>query len=319
MIEAPPFERKLVKHCFDLHHDWRSTMPKAAAFLPVEAARADALGVAQDTAEVVAHFDDLMRQGTVGSMAQTVKYFQSPMMERGFSVLYCVDPYTGPHWAVSFLESMAHNGESIGLTDSRRAAFQPMYPDGGPVLPAEPLTTWALDDPHRLFPTLTNAEFRAAIKASFSLDHGTPQARAERRKAVDGLLGGYALRNPLILEDVYKISTGRLLQVLQATPGWMLHSPVSDYWPVFEANFPYLADCLTENFSYLLVASTVGEVDFTNATRLAHPNAASSTVNRNMGYHGNAFGPIKRDLVGEIRIKLRNVTANGESTLLSLT
>mmetsp|Transcript_5486 Transcript_5486/g.12502 ORF Transcript_5486/g.12502 Transcript_5486/m.12502 type:complete len:1268 (+) Transcript_5486:159-3962(+) len=305
MCEVTPFERQTVKYCFDLQRNWRTALPGAAVFLETEAGRAVELGFAAAIEPVVARFDAIMQEGTTGMVEMSHKYFIEPSMQIGFSVLYCVEPHLAAHWAVSFLEAMSASGRAVGLTEEQRAAFIPTYAESAPVLPAQPLTDWDVTDPRYAFPTITLAEFRSRIYCSFLADQRTEPARKQKQLEVDGILGGYALLNPLILSDITKLSTGHFLRELQGTPGWTAESPVSSYWHLFSVSYPALADSLKENFAYLLAASTIAEQDFTVATNIVHANATSASIERSMSYHGNAFGPVKRDMLYEIKEEIR--------------
>jgi hypothetical protein len=126
-------------------------------------------------------------------------------------------------------------------------------------------------------------EYRSQIQHSFTKTPG-PSAK---NLAISGISGAYAIPEPVMVAEMKMLAKGKLLTTLLATPSWNENCAVADFWDTFQQCFPLMAESLTVNFSYMLVASTPAEQEFTVSTAQVTQNSSIATVQKNMLYHRN--------------------------------
>lgn len=145
---------------------------------------------------------------------------------------------------------------------------------------------------------------RESVKKSFTLRGST----SEHASGIRGIVGAYALINPAMVLELQSMARGELLRHVQADfPTWSFRTPVRKYWNCLVKHFPAFAECLRVNFSYILVASTVVEQQFSCMNSQVHTNDANETIQRNANYTVN----VKQSTTTEMRY-LPSETADGE-------
>ena len=96
-IENVLFERYFVESIQHLSTDWKSFLPGVHDFTTSESIRAKNLGLIVEESEMYEYFD------IKPMMAITLKYFITPSLRIGWSILQVVDPHVGPVAAAAIL------------------------------------------------------------------------------------------------------------------------------------------------------------------------------------------------------------------------
>ena len=135
---------------------------------------------------------------------------------------------------------------------------------------------WNVQSWKYAFPDLTFDGFETRIANQFANEAGI---------AIEAAFG---LSDPLTLAELKRLAIGGLMIVLtDKTDGAMTWHPkmkTSEYWELFQREFPALADSLLNNFHGAFVTSTIVEQNFTIVGIQAHPNSSTTTTQNNFNY-----------------------------------
>jgi hypothetical protein len=280
-IENVLFERYFVESIQHLSTDWKSFLPGVHEFITSESIRAKKLGLIIDENEMQEYFEKQIKKGTDPMMAITLKYFITPSLRIGWSILQVVEPHVGPAAAAAILTVLRRLGyiSSDDVTCSDDAL---LIPDIIGICP-----TWCASSETVAAPGMSMRSYQNIIIKEYM---------SAQKDVACSVINGYALSNEIIINELKSITNGNLKKVLQENRKWPISRHLKDYWNIFEENFPALADTLIVNFESRPITGTSAEQTFSLAGTQIRANNSACTNAKNMRHAADVKGSILRDM-----------------------
>lgn len=280
-IENVLFERHFVESIQCLSNDWKSFLPGVQDFIISESIRAKNLGLITEESEMQEFFDIEIKKGTDPMMAITLKYFITPSLRIGWSILQVIDPHVGPAAAGAILVVLRKLGY-VSSDDDTCSDEALLIPD---IIGACPM--WYISSKTVAAPGMTMRNYQNIIIKEYMSAH---------EEVAHSVIKGYALSNKLIINELKSIAKGNLKKILQENGKWPINRHLKYYWNLFKEHFPALEDSLIINFESRPITGTSAEQTFSLAGTQIRANNSASTNAKNMRHASDVKGAILRDM-----------------------
>ena len=269
-LELPGFQRWFLRWVANFVRDWKSVLPKTAAFAEAEAQRAERLELATAN-DTTTFWEGEMVAASEGVLDKALLYFRDALMGVGFSFLLALDPILGPLWARTVLAYL--DGDA-----------NPPLTEPAPA-PYDPNTEWTGLNPDYPFPEMTSVEFVQRTWDSFQLDEA----------ATRGMIAAYGLAHEEVVAELHRVVAGEVADMLHARQ-MSMDARLKWYWASLSAAFPYITHCQRQAFDHAPIVSTLVEVMFSIMGNQQRPNACTASTSNNMAYQGNVRMKATSDL-----------------------